>query len=94
LILHVAWCAVNRVTPKGRLLGAAECLSVPEALHAITLGAAYTLHLDGEVGSIEVGKRADFCVLRANPLTESPERLKDIEIWGTVLSGKVFPATP
>lgn len=92
--LHVAWCAVNRVTPKGRILGAAECLSVPEALHAITLGAAYTLHLDGEVGSIEVGKRADFCVLRANPLTESPERLKDIEIWGTVLSGKVFSATP
>ncbi len=90
--LHVAWCAVNRVTPKGRVLGAAERLTVPQALHAITLGAAWTLKLDDEIGSIECGKRADFCVLEDDPLAVAPAALKDVRVWGTVLSGRVFPA--
>jgi hypothetical protein len=90
--LFTAWCAVNRLTPKGRVLGAAERISVPQALRAITLGAAYTLKLDGEVGSIECGKRADFCVLEDDPLSMDPMALKDVRVWGTVLSGRVFPA--
>ena len=90
--LFTAWCAVNRLTPKGRVLGASERISVPQALHAITLGAAYTLKLDGEVGSIECGKRADFCVLEDDPLTVAPAALRDVRVWGTVLSGRVFPA--
>ncbi len=92
--LHVAWCAVNRVTPKGRVLGASERLTVPQALHAITLGAAWTLKLDDEIGSIECGKRADFCVLEDDPLALAPAALKDVRVWGTVLSGRVFPARP
>jgi predicted amidohydrolase YtcJ len=91
--LFTAWCAVHRVTPSGRVLGAADRLSVPQALHAITLGPAWTLKLDHEIGSIECGKRADFCVLEDNPLEVDPNALKDVRIWGTVLSGRVFPAT-
>lgn len=90
--LFTAWCAVNRVTPKGRVLGAAERIGVPQALHAITLGAAWTLKLDHEVGSIECGKRADFCVLEEDPLAVDPAALKDVRVWGTVLSGRVFEA--
>jgi len=90
--LFTAWCAVNRVTPKGRVLGEAERLSVPQALHAITLGPAWTLKLDHEIGSIECGKRADFCVLEDDPLSLPAEALKDARVWGTVLSGRVFPA--
>ena len=87
-----AFCAVNRVTPSGRVLGAAECLSVDEALHAITLGAAGTVGLDHEIGSIECGKRADFCVLEDDPLGVDPMALKDLRVWGTVQGGRVFPA--
>ena len=90
--LFTAWCAVNRLTAQGRLLGPAERISVAEALHAVTLGAAWSLHLDDEVGSIECGKRADFCVLDADPFTVSPEALKDVGIWGTVQGGRVFQA--
>ncbi|BEP36784.1 amidohydrolase [Variovorax sp. V59] len=90
--LFTAWCAVNRITPKGRLLGESERISVPQALHAITLGAAWTLKLDGEIGSIECGKRADFCVLEDDPLEMDPMALKDARVWGTVLSGRVFEA--
>ncbi len=90
--LHVAWCAVNRLTSSGQLLGAYERISVAQALQAITLGAAHTLHLDGEIGSIETGKRADFAVLQDDPLSIAPERLKDISVWGTVQTGRIFEA--
>ena len=61
--LFSAWCAVNRVTSTGRVLGPNERISVFDALKLVTLGAAYLLHLDHAVGSIQVGKRADFAVL-------------------------------
>ncbi|HPO20118.1 MAG TPA: amidohydrolase [Rubrivivax sp.] len=92
--LHVAWCAVNRVTPSGRVLGAAERITVGEALRAITLGAAWTLGLDGEIGSLECGKSADLAVLEDDPLGVDPIKLKDIPVWGTMLSGRVFEAKP
>ena len=91
--LFTAWCAVNRITASGRVQGEGEKISVDEALRAITLGAAYTLHLDGEVGSIEVGKRADFAVLEEDPTAVAPEALKDVAVWGTVQGGRVFAAS-
>lgn len=90
--LFTAWCAVNRLTASGRTLGEAEKISVHDALRAVTLGAAYTLKLDEELGSIDVGKRADFAILEEDPLMVAPEKLKDVGVWGTVLGGKVFEA--
>ena len=90
--LFTAWCAVNRLTASGRTLGETEKISVTDALRAITLGAAYTLKLDEELGSIDVGKRADFAILDDDPLSAPPEKLKDIGVWGTVLGGKIFEA--
>ncbi len=90
--LFTAWCAVMRQTASGRVLGEGERIGVADALHAVTLGAAYTLKLDGMVGSIEVGKCADFAVLDDDPLALAPERLRDIRVHATVLGGRVFPA--
>ena len=87
--LFTAWCAVNRQTMSGRVLGAAQCISVQEALHAITLGAAHSLHLDNEIGSIEVGKEADFALLGADPTAVEPQALKDVPVLGTVCGGVV-----
>src|SRR6185437_12081496 len=53
--LFTAWCAVNRLTASGRVLGAEEKIGVRDALRTITVGAAYTLKLDHEIGSIECG---------------------------------------
>ncbi|MGH7071115.1 MAG: amidohydrolase, partial [Acetobacteraceae bacterium] len=89
--LFTAWCAVNRRTVSGRVLGPSERLDVAEALFAITIGAAYTLKLDAEIGSIEVGKFADFAVLEDDPTAVPPERLKDVRIWGTMLGGQIYP---
>jgi predicted amidohydrolase YtcJ len=90
--LFTAWCAVNRRTATGRVLGEQERIGVADALRTITLGAAYTLKLDHEIGSIECGKRADFAVLEDDPLEIGAERLKDVRIWGVVQAGRLFPA--
>ena len=90
--LFTAWCAVNRQTSGGRVLGPEQKLSVERALRAVTLGAAYTLRMDHLVGSIETGKFADFAVLDEDPLEVAPEKLKDIAIWGTVVGGRPFAA--
>jgi predicted amidohydrolase YtcJ len=90
--LFTAWCAVRRETASGRVLGEAERLSVPDALRAITLGAAYTIGMDHVAGSIESGKFADFAVLHDDPLDVPPERLAQMRVWGTILGGRVFQA--
>ena len=89
--LHVAWCAVNRLTPRGRVLGENQRIPVEAALRAVTLGAAFTLKLDGEIGSIETGKKADFAVLGKNPFEVPPLELKDIPVLGTIMGGHHFP---
>ncbi len=90
--LFTAWCAVNRQTASGRILGESERISAYDALRAVTLGAAHTLRLDHCIGSIEVGKFADFAVLEQDPLEVSAQALRDVPVWGTVLGGQVFQA--
>ncbi|MEO0360531.1 MAG: amidohydrolase [Pseudomonadota bacterium] len=90
--LFTAWCAANRITASGRVQGEAERIGVDEALHAITLGAAYTLGLDGEIGSLEVGKRADVAILEEDPRDADPAALKDVPVWGVMQGGRIFSA--
>ena len=45
-------------------------LSLEEAISAVTVNAAYSLDLHGEVGTLEAGKRADLVVLRADRLLD------------------------
>lgn len=90
--LHTMWCVMNRVTPSGRVLGPAERIGAYDALHAVTVDAAYQMHLDHDRGSIEVGKLADFTVLGANPLTVEPMAVRDIPVWGTVVGGVPYAA--
>ena len=88
--LFTLWCAANRVTAKGRVLGPAERIAAYDALRLMTYNAAYLLHLDHEIGSIRVGKRADFAVLGEDPLAIDPMGLRDIPVEGTILGGRVF----
>jgi len=90
--LHVMWCAVNRVTASGRVLGESERISAESALRSVTLGAAHQQHLDAEFGTIECAKAADFAVLEENPLTVDPMAIRDIGVWGTVVAGQPFEA--
>ena len=90
--LMTMWCAVNRLTPSGRVLGEYEKITPYEALHAATIGGAFQLHMDHEIGSIEAGKFADFAVLEESPTDVDPAGIRDIRVWGTVVGGVAFEA--
>ncbi|MEM1162081.1 MAG: amidohydrolase family protein, partial [Pseudomonadota bacterium] len=79
-----------RRTMTDQELGPAQKIDVMEALHAITLGAAYTLRMDHEIGSIECGKLADFAVLSDDPTEVDPMAIRDVAVHGTVSGGRVF----
>jgi hypothetical protein len=89
--LTLMWVAVNRVASDGDVWGEHERVSLDRALRAVTLDAARSLGLEDEIGSIEVGKRADFTVLERDPHQVDPLELADIEVWGTVLDGVPRP---
>ncbi|MFT5042515.1 MAG: putative amidohydrolase YtcJ, partial [Hyphomicrobiaceae bacterium] len=89
--LLLMWSAVNRTTLDGNLVGPDQRVTPELALRAVTIDAAYSLQLEGEVGSIEVGKLANITVLAENPLTVAPETIKDIKVWGTLHEGRVLP---
>lgn len=92
--LTAAWVAVNRFAADGEtVIGPGERISVDRALRAITVDAAFVLNRDDRLGSIEVGKHADFAVLDDDPYEVDPARLKDIGVRGTVLGGDVHEAS-
>ena len=87
--LPLIWCAVNRLTAEGRTLGPEQRISPTQALRAHTIDAAWQVFREDDLGSIEVGKSADFAVLSKNPL-EHAETIKDIEVLATVKDGEVI----
>ncbi len=72
----------------GQVIGAAEALTISDALRAYTIDAAYACRVDHLVGSLRPRKRADLVVLGDDPLTTAPEQLADIEIKATLVDGR------
>jgi len=89
--LKAASVHMTRETRQGGVSNPNEKLTHHQALKAITLDAAWSLGLDKEIGSIEIGKRADFAILDANPMVTAPKDWPDIEVWGVMLGGDIRP---
>ncbi|MED5563069.1 MAG: amidohydrolase [Gemmatimonadota bacterium] len=92
--LLAVWSVTTRKTASGTVRGPDEALTLDQALRAVTVDAAWSLRMDHEIGSIAAGKKADFAVLEEDPFAVSPDDVKDIEVWGTVFEGQVFPVLP
>lgn len=88
MALQAMWVAVNRLTSSGELLGAERRIKAEQALRAYTIEAAGVLGLEDHIGSLEVGKYADFVVLTENPLEIDPMKIKDIQVLATVMNGQ------
>ncbi|MFT4519711.1 MAG: putative amidohydrolase YtcJ [Halioglobus sp.] len=86
--LFTVWSAVNRVSRSGEVIGAGERITPLQALKAITLDAAWQYREEESKGSVSVGKKADFVVLDANPLTVDPMKIKDIAVVATYKEGR------
>lgn len=64
----------------GREIAPQEAVSPMDALAAYTRGSAFAVHRDAEVGSLEVGKRADMVVLSHDPTAVEPDYIRDISV--------------
>ena len=78
MILSLA-CAQLRMTPG-------------EAITAATINAAYALRREKTIGSLEVGKQADFAVFEVADYREIPYYFGVNQCWMTVKRGRVIHA--
>jgi predicted amidohydrolase YtcJ len=60
-----------------------------EALHMFTVDGAYAAFREKDLGSISVGKLADFVVLPENILKCEPKKLIDMKVQYTISGGKI-----
>ena len=89
-MIETVWCAANRKTKDGILLGAQEQLPVLEALKAVTTHAAYQYFEEEQKGSIAPGKFADFVILSDNPLEIEKENLRSIKVCHTIKQDRII----
>ena len=87
-MMRLVSITVNRKTRSGHILGPHQRATVMQALHAVTLGAAYQYFEEDTKGSITVGKQADLVILGENPLTADPEGLEFVPILETFSRGR------
>ncbi len=86
------YAAVTRQDLSGQPAGGwlpGERLTRAEALRGFTLDAAWSLFLEKDVGSLEVGKRADLVVFGRDPMTVPDLEIPQAEIDYTLVDGKI-----
>lgn len=86
------YAAVSRQDRNGRPAGGwfpTERLTRHEALSGFTLDAARSLFLDTEVGTLELGKRADLVVFDRDPMTVPMIEIPTIRPILTLVDGRV-----
>ena len=71
-----------------------QAMTREEALRAATMGGAYVMHAEDTLGSIEVGKLADFVVIPVDYMTIPAEEIWKIEPEMTVIGGEVIYTRP
>ncbi|WP_299161638.1 amidohydrolase [uncultured Tenacibaculum sp.] len=79
--------AIERKTKEGIVIGKNEQLNLLEAIESLTINAAYQIHKENKIGSLEKGKYADFIVLDKNPYTVKTENLHKIKCIQTFING-------
>ena len=87
ILLHKA---VNRKTRDGKIIGQSNKISVEQGLKSLTINAAWQINMETKIGSIKPGKYADFVVLDQNPMMVDPEKIRDISILQTIVSGNII----
>jgi predicted amidohydrolase YtcJ len=82
--------AILREGFSGYVNGPDQIVTRAEAIRAYTINGAWQDHMEKLKGSIEVGKLADFCVLRDNILTVDAHAIEFIPVLMTILDGKII----
>lgn len=66
-----------------------QALDLVDALAAYTAGSAWVNHVDGDTGTVEVGKAADLVVLDRDPFSLPPEEIGQCRVDLTMVDGVV-----
>lgn len=85
------YAAVTRSDAAGKPPGGwfpTQKMSAEQALRGFTLDAAYAGFAENEVGSLAIGKRADFVVLGEDPLGVPAAALRTLGIEATYVDGR------
>jgi len=69
-------------------------LDLPTALAAFTMGSAYVNHLEGETGSVEIGKAADLAVIDRDLFAIPVEEIASARVEQTFADGRRVYAAP
>lgn len=80
--------AVERKTMNGRPIGKEFSISIEEAIRAVTIYPAWQMFAEDEIGSLEVGKKADFVIVEKNPLEIDMAEIHSIKVLETFVNGK------
>lgn len=81
--------ATTRLSRSGdTLTAAAQAIPIEAALVAMTRDAAEQLGQDAQIGSLEVGKFADFTVFSGDPTLVEPEHLAELQVTQTWRNGQ------
>ena len=86
-LLHTA---VNRKTRDGKIVGKSNKITVEQGLKSLTINAAWQIKMENKIGSIKPGKYADFVIIDQNPMMVDPEKIKDIHVLQTIVSGNII----
>ncbi len=87
--------AVTRTNPGQPVLGPQERLTIGQELDAYTRGGAFALRREAEIGSLEVGKSADFVMLDRDILAVDPAQIAETRVLQTWFRGRlVYSARP
>lgn len=87
--LEAIQTAVTRVTRRGHRLGPDNLrISAEAALRAHTYEGAVSLGREDDLGSLEVGKYADFAVLSGDPLAVADDEISSITVLETWVDGE------
>ena len=89
-MLETIWCAVNRITKDGVLLGEDERISQLDAIKAVTKNAAYQYFEEDIKGTLKEGKLADLIILDKNILKVDPMEIKNIQVLETIKEGETI----
>lgn len=91
--MQLLWSATKRETTTGFVLGAEQRIDTQSALRALTIDAAWQNHLDGQIGSFEIGKLADAVLLSHSPF--EVDDVREIQVQATYIGGiKRFDKKP
>jgi predicted amidohydrolase YtcJ len=66
-----------------------ERLDIPSLVRGFTLDAAYQMHLDDQIGSLEVGKKADLVVLDQDIFDIDPYEIHKTNVLLTMMDGNI-----